>query len=152
MTFPTTLDSFSTKVDGVTDVLAADVNNLQAAVVAIETKVGVNTSAVTVSHDYILSHGSLAKAWCVFNGTTTGTNAPTAGFNVSTVTRNAAGDYTITFATAMPSSSYAVFSSANVSTSGPTLLSLSPFLVAATYTAPTTAAFKLGAQTPSGGS
>jgi hypothetical protein len=130
-------------------VLTADIAALQVT--------GAKMAATTITADKLTGAQSgsapaiVARAWCVFNGTTTGTNAPTAGSNVSTVTRNAAGDYTITFATAMPSSSYAVFSSANVSTSGPTLLSLSPFLVAATYTAPTTAAFKLGAQTPAGG-
>src|SRR5262245_30938372 len=35
--FPGSVDSYSTKVDTVTDVVAADVNNLQDAVVAIET-------------------------------------------------------------------------------------------------------------------
>jgi hypothetical protein len=48
------------------------------------------------------------RAWCRFNGTTVGTNAPTAGGNVSTVTRNGAGDYTINFTTAMPDANYAV--------------------------------------------
>jgi hypothetical protein len=131
-------------------VLTADIAALQVT--------GAKMAATTITADKLTGAQSgsapaiVARAWCVFYGTTTGTNAPTAGSNVSTVTRNAAGDYTITFATAMPSSSYAVFSSANMSTSGPTLLSLSPFVVAATYTAPTTSAFKLGAQTPTGGS
>lgn len=38
--FPSSLDSFTTKVDGVDEVLAAHVNNLQDAVVAIETSLG----------------------------------------------------------------------------------------------------------------
>jgi hypothetical protein len=41
-TYPTTLDSYSTKTDGVDDVMAEDVNNLQDAVVAIETELGTN--------------------------------------------------------------------------------------------------------------
>ena len=49
-----------------------------------------------------------ARAWCVFNGATTGTNAPTAGGNVSTVTRNSTGNYTINFTTAMPDANCAV--------------------------------------------
>ncbi len=48
------------------------------------------------------------RAWCVFNGTLTGTNAPTSGGNISTVTRNGLGDYTVTFSTAMPSANYCV--------------------------------------------
>jgi hypothetical protein len=49
-----------------------------------------------------------ARAWCRFNGTTTGTNAPTAGGNVSTVARTSNGVYTITFATAMQDANYCV--------------------------------------------
>ena len=50
--FPTTLDSFTPKVDNTNDVMAADVNGLQTAVAALQTKVGVDSSAVTSSHDY----------------------------------------------------------------------------------------------------
>jgi hypothetical protein len=48
------------------------------------------------------------RAWCVFDGTLAGTNAPTSGGNVASVTRNSAGDYTVTFSTAMPNANYAV--------------------------------------------
>lgn len=48
------------------------------------------------------------RAWCRFNGTLTGTNAPVAGGNVTSVTRNAAGDYTINFTTQLPSANYAL--------------------------------------------
>lgn len=36
-------------------------------------------------------------AGCTFDGTATGTNAPASGFNVTSVTRNSAGDYTLNF-------------------------------------------------------
>lgn len=49
------------------------------------------------------------RAWCLFDGTLTGTNAPTAGGNVTSVTRNGTGDYTINFTTAMPDTNYAFF-------------------------------------------
>jgi hypothetical protein len=50
--FPTSLDSYSALVDG-TDVLeAADQNNVRDAIEAIEAKVGIDSSAVTSSHDY----------------------------------------------------------------------------------------------------
>ena len=52
--FPTTVDTYSTKLDGVSDVLAADTNNLQDAVLALQAKVGVNSSTVTTSVDYKL--------------------------------------------------------------------------------------------------
>lgn len=57
-----------------------------------------------------------ARAWCVFNGALTGTNAPLAGGNVTSVTRNAVGDYTINFTTAMPSVNFSVH--ATTSTTG----------------------------------
>lgn len=49
-----------------------------------------------------------ARAWCVFNGTLAGTNAPIAGHNVSSVTRTAAGAYTINFTTPMEDANYGV--------------------------------------------
>jgi hypothetical protein len=52
--------------------------------------------------------GNLPKAWCRFDGTLTGTNAPTAGYGVTSVTRNGIGDYTINFTTAMADANYAV--------------------------------------------
>ena len=48
----------------------------------------------------------LAKAWVNFNGQ--GTVAIRAAFNVSTVTDNGSGDYTVNFTTAMVDASYAV--------------------------------------------
>jgi hypothetical protein len=47
------------------------------------------------------------RTWVRFNGATTGTNAPISGGNVSTVTRNGTGDYTINFTTALPDANYA---------------------------------------------
>ena len=52
ITFPTTLDSFSDKVDNVDDVQAVDINDVQDAIEALETKMGINSSAVTASLDY----------------------------------------------------------------------------------------------------
>ena len=46
------------------------------------------------------------RAWCNFDGTLTGTNAPRAGGNVTSVTRNSVGDYTVNFTTAMPDANY----------------------------------------------
>lgn len=42
--YPTGIDSFTTKIDNVNDVVAADVNNLQDSVVAIETFIGTGSS------------------------------------------------------------------------------------------------------------
>lgn len=56
------------------------------------------------------------RAWAYFNGTTAGTNAPTAGGNVTTITRNSTGNYTANFTTAMPSPLMAIAGSASVAT------------------------------------
>ena len=47
-----------------------------------------------------------AKAWVNFNGT--GTVAIRDSFNVSSITDNGTGDYTVNFTTAFPSANYAV--------------------------------------------
>lgn len=57
-------------------------------------------------------HPSAAKAWCVFNGATTGTNAPTAGYNVTSVQRVSTGEYIITFTTSFSSANYVMVGSA----------------------------------------
>ena len=50
----------------------------------------------------------IAKAWVAFNGSTAAVYGT--AFNVSSITRNSAGNYTVTFTTAMPNANY----SANV--------------------------------------
>ena len=56
-----------------------------------------------------------ARAWVNFNGT--GTVAIRASGNVSSITDNGTGDYTVNFATAMPDTNYsAIFGSAMVIT------------------------------------
>ena len=50
-------------------------------------------------------HPSAAKAWCVFTGT--GVVTIRASYNVTSVTDNGAGDYTINFSTAFSSADYA---------------------------------------------
>lgn len=54
--FPTSLDSLTSKVDNVDTVVASHVNTLQDIVSALEAKVGIDSSAVTTSHDYLLRH------------------------------------------------------------------------------------------------
>ena len=58
------------------------------------------------------------RAWCVFNGALTGTNAPQAGGNVASVTRAGAGTWRVNFVTPMPNADYAVAASWGVSASG----------------------------------
>jgi hypothetical protein len=47
----------------------------------------------------------IAKAWVNFNGT--GTVAIRGAFNVSSITDNGTGDYTVNFTTVMPNTNYA---------------------------------------------
>jgi hypothetical protein len=67
---------------------------------------GTSTTSVVTPANFKNSD-SAVKAWCVFNGTTVGTNACDASFNVTSVTRFGAGTYTVNFATAFASTSYA---------------------------------------------
>jgi len=50
--------------------------------------------------------GTLCRAWVNFNGT--GTVAIRASFNVSSITDNGAGDYTVNFTNAFPDANYSV--------------------------------------------
>jgi hypothetical protein len=69
------------------------------------------TTIATVSSTGLSASGT-AKAWVNFNGSAaTVTNA----FNVSSVTRNSAGQYTINFTNAMPNANYVMSGSASQS-------------------------------------
>jgi hypothetical protein len=57
--------------------------------------------------------GTLCRAWVNFNGT--GTVAIRASFNVSSITDNGTGDYTVNFTTAMSDANYSITGSANPS-------------------------------------
>ena len=61
--------------------------------------------------------GQLAKAWVNFDGT--GTIAIRDDFNVSSLTDNGTGDYTVTYSNAMSNTDYSVFlTSADIVTGG----------------------------------
>ena len=64
-----------------------------------------NTSAAHSSTPEQIAQGR-AKAWINFNGT--GTVAIRNSFNVSSITDNGQGDYTVTMTTAMSNTTYAV--------------------------------------------
>jgi hypothetical protein len=49
-----------------------------------------------------------AKAWVNFNGTLSTPITPRASYNVSSITKNGTGDYTVNFATAMADANYAI--------------------------------------------
>lgn len=51
--------------------------------------------------------GQLCRAWVNFNGTTASPSTIRGSFNVSSVTKNGTGDYTVNFTTAMVDANYA---------------------------------------------
>jgi hypothetical protein len=79
-----------------------------------------------------------AKAWVNFNGT--GTVAIRQAFNVSSITDNGTGDYTINFSSAMPDSNYIVTGSANRSTTSNYFRNISPYY----GTAPAAGSLRIG--------
>jgi hypothetical protein len=54
--------------------------------------------------------GNAVKAWVNFNGT--GTVAIRASYNVTSITDNGAGDYTVNFTTALPDANYSIVGNA----------------------------------------
>ena len=58
----------------------------------------------------------IAKAWVNFNGT--GTVAINGSFNVSSITDNGTGDYTVNFTTAMPNANYSAVYGSGEGTAG----------------------------------
>lgn len=67
-------------------------------------------STIRGSDNFDTAGGNAVKAWVNFNGT--GTVAIRASFNVSSITDNGVGDYTVNFTTAMPDANYSASGSA----------------------------------------
>ena len=63
-------------------------------------------NAVTYAKIGTTEQGQLCKAWVNFNGT--GVVAIRAQYNVSSITDNGVGDYTVNFTTAMPDANYSM--------------------------------------------
>ena len=84
---------------------------------AIQSEMETPTSALRWITPAILKyHPLIPKAWVVFNGT--GTPAITASSNVTSITDNGTGDYTINFTTALSSTAYAWYGTARAVTAG----------------------------------
>jgi hypothetical protein len=91
-----------------------------------------------------------ARAWVNFNGT--GTVAIRASGNVSSITDNGTGDYTVNFTTALPDANYSpvVSFSAQFGVSVASGCSLFTVNSTAAESAPSTSAFRLSTRTVSG--
>ena len=81
------------------------------------------------------------RAWVNFNGT--GTVAIRASGNVTSITDNGTGDYTVNFTTAMPDANYSVIGTASSSSAMPSS-SFGGSFVAPHQAAPTTTAIRVG--------
>lgn len=68
-------------------------------------KNGVANTPPTIQDSAGTQIGTFCRAWVNFNGT--GTVAIRASFNVSSITDNGTGDYTVNFTTAMADANYA---------------------------------------------
>jgi len=81
-------------------------DNIQAASTStLVLKNGVANTPPTIQDSAGTEIGTFCRAWVNFNGT--GTVAIRASFNVSSITDNGTGDYTVNFTTAMPDTNYA---------------------------------------------
>lgn len=92
------------------------------------------STAAVVTPGVVQYHPGVAKAWVVFNGT--GTPAIRASHNVSSITDNGTGDYTINFTTPFSSANYSWNVNANRGAAGATqLVASAPFTADPTTTA-----------------
>jgi hypothetical protein len=94
-------------------------------------------NAVTYAKIGTTEQGQLCKAWVNFNGT--GTVAIRASYNVSSITDNGTGDYTVNFTTALADANY----SGVASVSGSSIGSTFRFVTAPSISNPTTSAFRI---------
>jgi len=76
------------------------------------------TGDVTLPATRSIRAKNTPKGWATMDGTATGTNAPSDGFNVTSITRNSVGDYTINFTNAMANTTYAVIGTVQERTTG----------------------------------
>jgi hypothetical protein len=114
-------------------------DNLQAASTStLVIKNGVASTPPTIQDSAGTEIGTFCRAWVNFNGT--GTVAIRASFNVSYITDNGTGDYTVNFTNAMPDINYSFAgnSSQDVGTG-----TGGAFVVNQGATTPTTSAFNL---------
>lgn len=87
----------------VSGLISQSVNNLAVTAAVKSDQTSASSSTVAVVPSVQQNHPSAAKAWVQITGST---GAILASYNVSSVTRNGTGDYTINFSTAFTSANY----------------------------------------------
>ena len=104
------------------------------------TTISNQTGSASVPSDTVIN-GS-AKAWVNFNGT--GVVAIRAAFNVSSITDNGTGDYTVNFSTAFVDANYVTVGSCDrVAAAGDCFVSLYAVQASGALVAPTTTAARV---------
>jgi hypothetical protein len=113
-------------------------------------KNGVANTPPTVQDSAGTQIGTFCRAWVNFNGT--GTVAIRASFNVTSITDNGTGDYTVNFTNALPDANYSPVVSFSAQFGVSTASGCSLFTVNSTAaeSAPSTSAFRLSTRTVSG--
>lgn len=135
----TTLPASNTTTSGIVQ-LASDA---EAVAGAVSTKAVTPTSLRAGLNATGSAPVYACRAWVNFNGST---GAIRASGNVSSITKNGTGDYTINFTTAMPDANYAIIGTGESTTGG--------YSVVQKYfgTAPTTTSVRIASVTQSSGS
>jgi hypothetical protein len=107
-------------------------------------------NAVTYAKIGTTEQGQLCKAWVNFDGT--GTVAIRASYNVSSITDNGTGDYTVNFTTAMPDANYTVIGggASVLNAALPITYPNTSAGGAVNQTAPSTSSFKVATNIPTG--
>ncbi len=107
--FPTSLDSYTDKVDGSDYPQAKDVNDLQDAIVQLETKVGINSSGSSNSLDYKVNNFFVTgrKLWLYENTAPTGWTIVSVTDKVLAV-KGGTGHYNVTGGSTSSDSSWIV--------------------------------------------
>ena len=95
-----------------------------------------SSSPVTFKNTSGTEVGTLCRAWVNFNGT--GTVAINASFNVSSITDNGTGDYTVNFTNALTDANYCVTTTAEVIADQGSSYQFGLRTTTSTSTAPTT--------------
>lgn len=133
-------------VPGTTVLSTGVVGGIQMSQASVATGAGFDSLSVGFYvADKVLSPGNasgrLARAWVNFNGT--GTVAIRSSFNVSSITDNGTGQYTVNFAAAMPDTGYCVVAAGDTAAGGSSPRTVGVNATGTGGVAPTTTAVKI---------
>jgi hypothetical protein len=151
----TSVDITGGTIVGITDLVVADGGTGRSTLTDKAVLIGAGTGAInsvapSTSGNVLTSDGTNwnstapvapVKAWVNFDGTQSGTITPRASLNIASVVKNATGDYTITFTTALTDANYVVSGSASSTGGGSSYANA--VVTLASGTAQTSSAFRV---------